>query len=298
MSGPVLITGGAGSVGRILVSRLRHEGRLVRVFDLPTMDYSGLDGAEGIQVVKGDITDAATVGQAVEGVEAVIHLAAILPPVSEHDRTRTFAVNVEGTRQIVRALERLAPQAVLIFSSSVSTYGDTTQEVPPVRVSHAQRAIDVYAESKIAGEQMLLASQTGWVILRIAGIAVPAFQEPPAVWPFTPEQRLELVHRDDVVTAIDHATTAAAARGKILNIAGGATWQVTGREYVERLYDLLGVPPEEARFRPSPGWVDWYDTMESQALLRYQNTPYGTFLSQIEAEIARLMGDTDELEKP
>ena len=298
MSGPVLITGGAGSVGRSLVSRLRHDERPVRVFDLPSMNYAGLDDVDGIEVVKGDITDADTVRRAVDGVEAVIHLAAILPPASERDRARTFAVNVDGTRHIVRALESLAPQATLVFSSSISTYGDTTQESPPVRVSHAQRAIDVYAESKIVGEQLLRDSPVGWVILRIAGIAVPAFQEPPALWPFLPEQRVELVHRDDVVTAIHHATTARAARGKIFNIAGGATWQMTGREYVGRLYDLMGVPPEEATFRTSPGWVDWYDTQESQQLLRYQNTPYGTFLAQIEAEIARLMGEIDDLEKP
>jgi nucleoside-diphosphate-sugar epimerase len=298
MSGPVLITGGAGSVGRILVSRLRHDERPVRVFDLPTMSYDGLDGVDGIEIVKGDITDLDTVRRAVDGVEAVIHLAAILPPASERDRARTFAVNVDGTRHIVRALESLAPQATLVFSSSISTYGDTTQESPPVRVSHTQRAIDVYAESKIVGEQLLRDSPVGWVILRIAGIAVPAFQEPPALWPFLPEQRVELVHRDDVVTAIHHATTARAARGKIFNIAGGVTWQMTGREYVERLYDLMGVPPEEATFRTSPGWVDWYDTQESQQLLRYQNTSYGTFLAQIEAEIARLMGEIDDLEKP
>ena len=298
MSGPVLITGGAGSVGRILVSRLRQDGRSVRVFDLPSMNYAGLEGVDGIEVIKGDITDADTVRRAVDGVEAVIHLAAILPPASERDRARTFAVNVEGTTQIIRALESLAPQATLVFSSSVSTYGDTTQEPPPVQVNHAQRAIDVYAESKIVGEQVLRDSQASWVILRIAGIAVPAFQEPPAVWPFMPDQRVELVHRDDVVTAIYHAATSPAARGKTFNIAGGSTWQMTGREYVERLYDLLGVSPEEATFRTSPGWVDWYDTEASQQLLTYQNTPYGTFLAQIEAEIARLMGDIEELEKP
>jgi nucleoside-diphosphate-sugar epimerase len=298
MSGAVLITGGAGSVGRSLVSRLRHEKRPVRVFDLPTMNFTGLDGVDGIEVVKGDITDDDTVRRAVDGVEGVIHLAAILPPTSERDRARTFAVNVDGTSHIVRALEHLAPQATLIFSSSVSTYGDTTAEPPPVGVSHIQRATDVYAESKIAGEQILRDSRANWVILRIAGIAVPAFQEPPAIWPFMPDQRVELVHRDDVVTAIHHATSVRAARGKIFNIAGGATWQISGREYVERLYDLLGVPLEEATFRTSPGWGDWYDTQESQQLLSYQNTPYGTFLAQIEAEIARLMGDIDELEKP
>jgi nucleoside-diphosphate-sugar epimerase len=298
MSGPVLITGGAGSVGRILVSQLQQDNQAVRVLDLPSMNYAGLEDVDGIEVIKGDITDAGTVHQAVDGVEAVIHLAAILPPASERDRAKTFAVNVDGTTHLVRALEAIAPQATLVFSSSVSTYGDTTQEPPPVLVSRAQHAIDVYAESKIISEQVVRDSRASWVILRIAGIAVPAFQEPPAIWPFMPDQRVELVHRDDVVTAIYNAVTDPAARGRIFNIAGGATWQVTGGEYVARLYDLLGVSPEEATFRTSPGWVDWYDTQESQQLLNYQQTPYGTFLAQIEAEIARLMGDVDELEKP
>jgi nucleoside-diphosphate-sugar epimerase len=296
MSGPVLITGGAGSVGRILVSRLRQDARPVRVFDLPIMNYAGLEGVEGIEVIKGDITDAATVRRALDGVEAVIHLAAILPPASERDRAKTFAVNVDGTAHIVRALEQLAPQAALVFSSSISTYGDTTQEAPPISVSHAQRAIDAYAESKIVGEQVLREAQATWVILRIAGIAVPAFQEPPAVWPFMPDQRVELVHRDDVVTAIFQATSVPAAHGKTLNIAGGPAWQMTGRQYVKRLYGLLGVPPEEAKFRTSPGWVDWYDTQESQQLLTYQNTPYETFLAQMKAEVDRLMGDAEDLE--
>ena len=261
------------------------------------MNYAGLEGVEGIEVIKGDITDGDTVRRAVDGVEAVIHLAAScrLPVSATAPRP---SPSMSTARPISSAPSNsLAPQAALVFSSSVSTYGDTTQEPPPVHVSHAQRAIDVYAESKIVGEQVLRDSRASWVILRIAGIAVPAFQEPPAVWPFMPDQRVELVHRDDVVTAIYHATTAPAAHGKTFNIAGGPTWQMTGREYVERLYDLLGVPPEEATFRASPGWVDWYDTQESQQLLTYKNTPYGTFLAQIEAEIDRLMGDVEELEK-
>lgn len=295
MSGPVLITGGAGSVGRILVSRLRQDGRRVRIFDLPTMNYTALEGVDGIEVLKGDITDAGAVRRAVGDVDAVIHLAAILPPNSERDRARTFAVNVDGTTHIIRALEQLAPEAPLVFSSSISTYGDTTQEAPPVHVTHAQSAIDFYAESKILGEQILRASRATWVILRIAGIAVPAFQEPPAIWPFTPEQRVELVHRDDVASAIHHAAITHAARGKTFNIAGGPTWQMTGRRYVEQLYNLLGVPPEEAKFRDLPGWVDWYDTQASQQLLAYQNTSYPVFLTQLKTEVDRLMGDVEDL---
>src|SRR5215510_16601421 len=80
MSGPILITGGAGSVGRSLVARCRADGHTVRVFDLPICDFSGLEGAPGIEVVPGDITQMASVELAVQGVSAVMHLAAILPP--------------------------------------------------------------------------------------------------------------------------------------------------------------------------------------------------------------------------
>ena len=293
MSGPILITGGAGSVGRSLVTRCRADGYNVRVFDLPVCDFTGLEGEPGIEVVQGDITQMATVAQAVQGVSAVMHLAAILPPASERNRERTLAINVDGTMNIIRALEANAREAVLVFSSSVSTYGDTTSETPPVRVTHPQIALDIYAESKIASERLVRQAQLPTVVLRIAGIAVPALQEPPPVWPFTAEQRLEMVHREDVVTALYKALITPAAQGKTLNIAGGATWQTSGRQYVADLYEILGVPLEMAAFRgqDGPGWVDWYDTAESQRLLDYQHHSYTSYLEALRAEVERMLAD-------
>jgi nucleoside-diphosphate-sugar epimerase len=291
MSGPILITGGAGSVGRRLVTRCRAGGQAVRVFDLPVCDFSGLEGEDGIEVVRGDITDVTTVERAVQGVSAVLHLAALLPPVSERNRDRTFAINVQGTANILHAMERGARDAVLVFSSSVSTYGNTTADPPPVRVEHSQTAIDIYADSKIAGEALLHQAPVDVVILRIAGITVPELQEPPAVWPFTADQRLEMVHRDDVVTALYQALVTPAVRGKILNIAGGPTWQTTGRQYVADQYDILGVPLDMAVFRSpdQPGWVDWYDTEESQRLLSYQQHAYSSYLETLRQEVARML---------
>ena len=95
-----------------VVSSCHGCGRMgvaVRIFDLPSMNYAGLEGVDGIEVIKGDITNVDTVRRAVDGVEAVIHLAAILPPASERDRAKTFAVNVDGTTHIVRALEQSRP---------------------------------------------------------------------------------------------------------------------------------------------------------------------------------------------
>jgi nucleoside-diphosphate-sugar epimerase len=293
MTSPILITGGAGSVGRRLVQRCRADGHTVRVFDLPICNFSGLEGETGIEVVKGDITDPAIIAHAVRGAAAVLHLAALLPPVSEANRERTFAINVQGTANIIKAMETHAKDAVLVFSSSVSTYGNTTADAPPVRADHPQTPLDIYAESKIAGEQLLRRTALGTVVLRIAGIAVPEIQEPPAVWPFTAEQRLEMVHRDDVVTALYKALIIPAARGKVLNVAGGPTWQMTGRQYVADQYDILGVPLDMAGFRSAnqPGWVDWYDTEASEQLLAYQQHTYTSYLQTLRREVERMLED-------
>src|SRR5215471_17476473 len=293
MNGAILITGGAGSVGRSLVARCRADGHTVRVFDLPSCDFTGLEGEPGIEVVQGDITQMASVEPAVQGVRAVMHLAAILPPASERNRERTLSINVDGTANIIRAMQARATDAVLVFSSSVSTYGVTTAETPPVRVDHPQHALDIYAESKIAGERLVRQSHLPAVVLRIAGIAVPALQEPPPVWPFTAEQRLEMVHREDVVTALYKALITPAAQGKVLNIAGGATWQTIGHQYVADHYEILGVPLDLATFRNAdePGWFDWYETAESQRLLDYQHHSYASYLDALRAEVERMLAD-------
>ena len=289
MMGPVLVTGGAGSVGKRVAQRLCQQGYTVRVFDLPNMDYTDLEGAEGIEVLPGDITQLTSVHQAVEGVSAVIHLAAILPPTSEQRRELTFAVNVEGTARVAEALKRANPDASLVFSSSVSTYGDTTGVNSPVMVDHPQQALDIYAESKIAAGRSLRESYPNAVILRISGIAVPSIQSPPEVWPFMADQRIEFIHRDDVVRALCSAASVEGAKGQVFNIAGGVTWRTTGQAYVKDYYDLLGVPIGEARFQEHPGWCDWYDTEESQRILRYQNTSYPAYLGQLGDEILKMM---------
>jgi len=289
MMGPVLVTGGTGRVGKRVVQRLCREGYTVRAFDLPNMDYTGLEGVEGIETLRGDITKPESVHQAVEGVSAVIHLAGLLPPASERRRELTFAVNVEGTTRIAEELKQTNPDAIFVFSSSVSTYGDTTGVKAPVTVDHSQQALDIYAESKIAAEKSLRENYPSAVILRISGISVPTIQSPPEVWPFMADQRIEFIHRDDVVEALCAAAGTEKAKGQVFNIAGGVTWRTTGRFYIKDYYDLLGVPIEEASFQENPGWCDWYDTEESQRLLLYQNASYQVYLGQLRDEIEKMM---------
>jgi len=294
----ILVTGGAGSVGREVVAHLAARGHCVRAFDLPGCDFRPLERTAGVEVLKGDVTDLDGLRRAASGVDAVIHLAALLPPRSEWRREATMAINVGGTANVLAAMQSACPGAHLIFSSSVCVYGDTSATAPPVRVSSPYRPCDHYAVSKIEAEQLVVAGGLPYTVLRISGISVPAFLEPPQVWPFSADQRLEFVCRTDVVAALAACIGNEAAQGKVLNIAGGPTWRMLGREYVAHLNGAMGLPPDEGQFSERPGAFDWYDTDESQAILGYQQTSFARFLELLEEAIEEAMGGLEDAHVP
>lgn len=285
----VLITGGAGSVGREVATRLAALGHRVRVLDLPACDFGPLEHVA--EVIRGDIRDREALRCAAAGVDAVLHLAALLPPSSERSREATMAVNVQGTANVRAALKRASPDAHLVLSSSVCVYGDTSARQPPVGVGVPLHAVDLYAESKIEAERLVWTSGLDCAVLRISGISVPAFLAPPEVWPFRAEQRIEFVCRDDVVQALAACVEHADASGQVFNIAGGPTWRTLGREYVARLNEVMGLPPEEGQYSERPGYFDWYDTGASQSALRYQRTSFERFLELLDAAIEAALGE-------
>ena len=288
MSRTVLVTGGAGSMGRLVVERLLADGAAVRVLDLPSVDFGGLEGRPGVEIVRGDLADHAMLEEAGRGVDAVVHLAAILPPATESDPELTRRVNVDGTATLLRAVECAAPGARFVFSSSVSVYGDTSAEAAPIATSRAPAPDDAYARSKAAAEGFVAGSPLDSVVLRISGVVVPVFQEPPAEWPFLLDGRVEFVHRDDAVAALAAAVSAEVGE-RVFNIAGGRSWRVRGGEYVRALYGRFGVDASEAVYQAHPGHFDWYDTDAGQRAFRYQNNSYEAFFQQLDGEIARLL---------
>ena len=286
----VLVTGGAGSIGVDLSRRLSEDGYLVRVLDLPVCDFSILEGIDGVEIIKGDITEEDDLKNALSEVNTVVHLAALLPPNSEDNEEKTHLVNVRATQKLIDLLGQTS-SSHMVFASSVTTYGNTSKEKPPITPAYAGNPSSIYARSKIEAENNIRSSGCAYTILRISGISIPMFMEPPEVWPFTPEQRMEFVNRDDVVTAIFQSVVRDQARDTVLNIAGGTSWQMKGKEYVQAIFDVMGVPADEAAYQNSAGSFDWYDTTESQNILGYQETPFPRFIQLLEQDVAALMSD-------
>jgi dihydroflavonol-4-reductase len=120
-TGPrVLITGGAGFVGRAILERLLARGRAVRALARSDASAAVLAGA-GAEVVRGDLADPASLRAAMEGCGVVYHVAGLngfcLPDPSELTR-----LNVDGTRDVVRAAAAAGVRrAASGWSSSAST---------------------------------------------------------------------------------------------------------------------------------------------------------------------------------
>jgi UDP-N-acetylglucosamine/UDP-N-acetyl-alpha-D-glucosaminouronate 4-epimerase len=148
-----LVTGGAGFIGSYLVRRLAGAGARVRVLDnFSTGRLANLaDIAGSVELIEGDIVDAAAVRRAVDGVAYVLHLAALVSvPESVEQPERNFEVNFRGTHQLLLAA-RDAQVRRLVFSSSCAVYGD---QPAPHHEELASRALSPYAAAKHSGEQL------------------------------------------------------------------------------------------------------------------------------------------------
>ncbi|HIE37672.1 MAG TPA: SDR family NAD(P)-dependent oxidoreductase, partial [Anaerolineae bacterium] len=117
-----LVTGGAGFIGSHLVEALVARGERARVLDdFSTGRWENLAAVTGqVEVIEGDVRDRAAAARAVDGVEVVIHLAAI-PSVqaSVEDPQRVMAVNCTGTLNLLEAA-RAAGVRRFVFASSAA----------------------------------------------------------------------------------------------------------------------------------------------------------------------------------
>lgn len=161
----VLVTGGAGFIGSHLVGALAARNYQIRVLDNLSTGRSSNVGP-GVEFIRGDIRDEACVREAMEGVSAVFHVAA-LPSVARswQDPVTSLTVNTQGTAVVVKAAISAGVET-LVYSSSSSVYGD--QPAARKREDLPPRPISPYGVSKLLGEEIVLAHAWGNRIRAIA----------------------------------------------------------------------------------------------------------------------------------
>jgi UDP-glucose 4-epimerase len=260
----MLVTGGAGFIGSHMVRRLLTEGHEVRVLDnLSTGRRSNLDEVVGdIELIEGDVRNAAIVQSAVRGCDAVIHLAALgSVPRSLADPVSTHDANANGTLNVLLAARDVGAGR-LVFSSSSSVYG-AALELPK---HEALRPLPVspYAVSKLAGESYCRSFFDVYgletVALRYFNVfgprqdpqsqyaaVIPKFiwalrnGEPPVIFG-DGEQTRDFTYVDNVVDANLAALQTAEVGGRVYNIACGD--RITLNELAALLREETGAAVE------------------------------------------------------
>ena len=140
-----LVTGGSGYFGEILVSHLRARGQAVRILDLVEND----DRPGDVDIVLGDVCDPAVVRRAMEGVDCVHHNVASVPLAK--DKEKFWAVNVDGTENVLSAAAEAGVRKVVMTSSS-AVHGVPAQNPVTERTVPAPR--EAYGRAKLEGERL------------------------------------------------------------------------------------------------------------------------------------------------
>ncbi|SDF74467.1 Nucleoside-diphosphate-sugar epimerase [Halorubrum xinjiangense] len=154
----VLVTGGCGYIGSALVPRLLDDSRVREVVVLDSLSSGSpahLSGcvSDRLDFRRGDVRDYGAVESATRGVDAVIHLAAITGAASTHDRREeTFAVNRDGTENVLTAAGKFDVDSVVV-ASSCNNYGRAASR--DIDETTEQNPLNPYAESKVACERLL-----------------------------------------------------------------------------------------------------------------------------------------------
>ena len=159
MGETVLVTGGAGYVGVPVCEELLASGRQVRALDVLLHEQTSIADrlkSTGVELIEGDIRDEANRRRALEKIDAVVHLAAIVgDPACARDPEMSYAVNVEGTATLIEDAAE-AGVARFVFASTCSNYGRMADPTVPITEDGELAPVSLYAEQKVRMEQSLL----------------------------------------------------------------------------------------------------------------------------------------------
>jgi nucleoside-diphosphate-sugar epimerase len=286
-----LVTGGAGFIGSHLAEELVCRGHRVRVVDsLITGKRRNLDHIKDVEFIEGDLADSTVARRAVDGVEYVLHQAAIPSvPRSVNDPLTSNQANVTASLNMLVAA-RDAGVKRLVYAGSSSVYGDTP--TLPKREDMPTRPLSPYALQKLMAEQygQMFTSLYGFetVTTRYFNVFGPR-QDPwspysgvislfstalldgrqPVIYG-DGEQTRDFTYVANVVDGVLRACEAPKASGEIVNVAMGR--RISLNELLRMMNKICGTTAEPIYKEPRAGDVrdSQADISKARALLGYE----------------------------
>jgi len=163
----VLVTGGAGYIGAPLCEELLAKGMKVRALDVllhGQRDIADDLRSKGVTFVEGDITDESARAEALQGADAVVHLAAIVgDPACALDPELSEEVNVKASHDLIDQATKAGVRR-WIMASTCSNYGRMADPTVPITEEGELSPVSLYARQKVGVEQRLMTEDFGQMI--------------------------------------------------------------------------------------------------------------------------------------
>lgn len=244
----ILITGATGAIGIELLKQLKTSNQLdgVSVFARESKKNRKklASYSNSISIFWGDIMDSESLIPACKEQELVIHLAGLIPPAFHENDARSLKINVDGTRNIITTLEKFAPKAFLIFSSSVVVYGDRL-ETPEINIGDSldPEQFDQYGIAKIQTEMDIQNSTLNWTILRLSAIMGIGNHNVSGIIFHVPlETPMEICTVRDTARAFVSAPNHLEQLNKrIFNLGGGSECRISYHDFLTRAFNSFGM---------------------------------------------------------
>jgi len=303
MSETVLVTGAFGLVGSATVRQLLADGRRVVATDLDVpANRKAATLLPSTDVRWADLTDPDAVAALLGAVSpaAIVHLAAIIPPVCYARPVLARRVNVDATGFLVNAAKALPAPPRFVQASSVAAYGARNPHriTDVLTADTALQPSDIYGAHKVEAEQLVRGSELDWVVLRLGGVLTsePRFDLDPDTIYFEAslplDGRIQTVDVRDVARAFVAATTTPVI-GETLLIGGDDSHRLVQGDIAPSTaaaMGLVGGMPAGRKGNPDSDadWfaTDWMDTTRSAEALNFQRVSW----PQLLAETADRMG--------
>ncbi|MDR2091495.1 MAG: NAD(P)-dependent oxidoreductase [Clostridiales bacterium] len=240
----ILLTGASGNVGYQTLQTLLNSGHEITVWDLFGKKSKKLleRYKDKIKIIYGSVNDAAIADEAVKNQDVIIHLAAIIPPLADKKQELAKKVNYGGTENIVRAIKEKNPSCFLIFSSSISVYGDRTENFwinvgDPLNISEG----DYYALTKVVTEKMLEESGINYTVFRFSAIMGLPHTDP-LMFHMPLDTKLEIASSRTtalaLVKACDHTEE---LNKKTFNLGGGEGCRTDYKSFLSEMLQIYGL---------------------------------------------------------
>ena len=240
----ILVTGAAGSLGEQVIELLLKQ----KTYEITVLDLKNKESIKKlkkymrkINVIYGNIEDQILMDALIKEHDFIIHLAGIMPPLSNLSKVFYEEIDYKGLENIIRSISFYNPKCTLIFPSTTTIYEKNKKEIS-INSSIKYNEEDYYSENKEKCEKLIKEKLKNYIIFRIPFLLEEIAKEQP-IYLYKQNQEVELLTSSDAAYALVKSIQCKNALNKKTKIlSGGKGCRINTNKLLIKLLDVYGYP--------------------------------------------------------